>query len=166
MYDIDLHIIHYKEPQWMLDRCLASLEGQPVNIHIIKGIAEWPLLVGRIEGFLAGDAPFVSCVDPDDTVKPGAFEKMLSFADNYDLIYGKEEKVTNGVVERIDRGVHHAYLARRCMFSMTNLYRHILTHIDAGKRKLRIKYIDEVFYAWNANEGHKFNKPILPVGRK
>ena len=31
MYAIDVHIITHGEPQWMLDRCLKSLEGQPVH---------------------------------------------------------------------------------------------------------------------------------------
>jgi hypothetical protein len=111
MFDIDVHIIHYLEPQWMLDRCLASIEGQPVNIHIIKGVEEWPPFKGRKKGFAAGTAKYCSYVDPDDEVMPGAYETLIQH-DGYDLIWGNELIYSREKVVTFT-GIHHAYLIKR-----------------------------------------------------
>jgi hypothetical protein len=111
MFDIDVHIIHYLEPQWMLDRCLASLEGQPVNIHIIKGVEEWPPFKGREKGFAAGTAKYCSYVDPDDEVMPGAYENLIQY-DGYNLVWGNELIYSGEKVVEF-KGIHHAYLVKR-----------------------------------------------------
>lgn len=157
MYDIDLHILHFREPMWMLNRCLDSLQGQPVNIHIIKGISEWKPDLGRTRGFTVGEAPFQTLVDPDDVVKPGAFEELSKYLSDYDLIYGNEE------VERDDKvcseitAMHHAYLIRRGLLEMKDLIYCYRTIERARQLKLRIKHVDKVLYTWKAHEGHIHN---------
>lgn len=110
MHPVDLHIIHFNEPKWMLDRCIASLDDQPVNIHVVKGVYGHP--PDRTEAFLLGSAEYKSFADPDDTVKPGAFDALLEHA-GHDLIWGDEEVILpDGKIFIQKRLPHHAYLIK------------------------------------------------------
>lgn len=71
---IDVHLITHNEPQWQLDRCLDSLKEEPIHLHIVQGFDEWPPNRGRALGYSKGTAPYVSYVDPDDTIETGWHE--------------------------------------------------------------------------------------------
>lgn len=148
MYDIDVHIIRFNEPDWMMERCLKSLEGQPVNIHIVPGIRERPPVVGRRLGFAAGSAPYCSLVDPDDTVEIGAFAEMLKYS-GHDVIHGNERVLINGVEKMINQGIHHAFLVRRGVVGLDYSCGHYGLIEAVGRLNLSVKHIDQVFYAWN-----------------
>ncbi len=156
MFDIDVHIIRFKEPDWMMDRCLSSLNGQPVNIHIVKGEAEFPAFKARAKGFSKGHAPYVSYVDPDDEVKPGAYEKMLK-SYGFDLIWGKEEIWVDGVFKHNYQWPHHAYCIKRGLALDYPRGAPPVTYA-ALQKKITSRFIDEVFYKWNASAGDEFNK--------
>ena len=89
---IDVHILTHNEPQWQIDRCLESLKDEPINLHIVHGFDEWPPYQGRALGFSKGTAPYVSYVDPDDYIVPGAFTKLLAVIESgdYDAAHGWE----------------------------------------------------------------------------
>lgn len=77
MEPIDVHIAH--QPGENLDwwqQCQDSLAGHPINIHNLGGISG-DVYTTRRMGYLLGSAPYVSFVDPDDIVLPGAFESCL-----------------------------------------------------------------------------------------
>jgi hypothetical protein len=147
MYDIDLHIIHYKEPQWLFDRCLASLEGQPVNIHIVEGIEEFPPISGRRKGFATGTAKYCSFVDPDDIVEPGAFQKLLDAIGDNDVAYGNERIVIREGSVTLSNTIHHAYLIKRGL----EFIDYSLDTVDVIKKSqfLKIVHVNEVLYTWN-----------------
>jgi hypothetical protein len=70
---VDVHIgLSGAEPQAWLDRCLRSLEGQPVNIRFVDAV---PGDVGsmRANGYALGTSGLVSYVDPDDWVEPWTY---------------------------------------------------------------------------------------------
>ena len=56
---------------------MASLEGHPINIHTLPGIAG-DLRQARYLGYSKGDAPYVSFIDPDDVALPGTYERALN----------------------------------------------------------------------------------------
>lgn len=74
MMDIEAQILTLPEsqPDW-LARCLASLVGQPARITLHAGI---PGHVGaaRRRAWEAATGEWVTWIDPDDEVLPGAFE--------------------------------------------------------------------------------------------
>jgi hypothetical protein len=74
---IDTHVILLPNTNmdWW-EECRKSLEGEPINLHIVDGV-EGHTGKGRIEGFKKGDSPYISCIDPDDLVIPGAFKTCL-----------------------------------------------------------------------------------------
>lgn len=76
MYDIDVHVIKPndslpKTVRWF-DQCVASLDGQPINIHFVDYVPN-DIRAARFTGFSKGTAKYVSFVDPDDWVEPGIF---------------------------------------------------------------------------------------------
>ena len=164
MFDIDVHIIRLDEPDWMLNRCLASLAGQPINIHIVQGVVEAPPLTGRRLGFEAGQAPYCSLVDPDDTVEPGAYAAMLEFAGAFDVIHGNERVLKDGKELSINTGIHHAFLVRRGIAGL-DYARGNLGVINAIPRlRLSVKHLDQVFYNWNIGEGNLYNRTAEKYG--
>ena len=75
--NVDTHILMLPDTsrEWW-EQCQESLATEPVNIHTIKGV-EGHIGKGRMLGFARGDSPYVSCVDPDDIVVPGAFRACI-----------------------------------------------------------------------------------------
>jgi len=75
---IDVHILHLpnENKQW-LKQCEESLVKEPIIIHNLNGI-QGNIKKSRLDGFKLGTAPYVSFIDPDDYIIPGAFEKCLS----------------------------------------------------------------------------------------
>lgn len=110
---IDVHILVRDEPKELLDRCVASMDGQPVTLHIINGYNEWPPYKGRSIGFSRGKHPFVASVDPDDWVEPRAFDDLLEAIDGYDVAYGWEYQHWPDGTVRLHKHPHHAYVMRR-----------------------------------------------------
>lgn len=149
MHPIDLHMIVYQEPQWMVDRMLASLEGQPINIYIIDGKEEWPPYMGRMKGFFSGSAEYCTFVDPDDEVEPGGFEKLLEYA-GHDLIWGNELVVNKDNTVRLNKEPHHAYLVKRSLNQKLKLWKEFRPLITADITR---KHVDSVIYTWNFGLG-------------
>jgi len=146
VHDIDVHIIHHKEPQWLLDRCIASMDGQPVNIHIVKGINEWPPFKGRALGFSKGSAKYVSYVDPDDVVLPGCFEKLLQYV-GADLVWGNEGVVIEdgGETVHTNKSPHHAFLLKRGLdLDYSGSFRDVVNNHTLSRA-----HLDETVYIWN-----------------
>lgn len=74
---IDVHLITLPDTRrdW-LDQCLCSVADEPITLHRVEGVIG-NIGAGRAEGFSRGAQPYVSFVDPDDWVLPGAFSACL-----------------------------------------------------------------------------------------
>lgn len=79
---IDVHVALSPEYKDFHNECLASLEGQPVNIFTLPGV---PYNTGaaRRAGYKLGSSEWVSFVDDDDRVLPGAFERINAAIKKY-----------------------------------------------------------------------------------
>lgn len=112
---IDVHLIRYDEPEWQVQRCLESLQDEPIILHRIQGIKEFPPFTKRAEGFACGTAPYVSYVDPDDYVKPGIYKKLLAgiTSGDFDAAYGWEQVINNFGLNRLEKLPHHAFVLKR-----------------------------------------------------
>lgn len=81
---IDVHVlVHHglARPAW-LDRCLASLENEPVNVLLVHD-DDTHIGAARARAFAACAAPFCAVVDDDDYVAPGAFDACLAAFDDH-----------------------------------------------------------------------------------
>jgi hypothetical protein len=130
---IDVHVLLLPTTDPILWReCLQSLENEPVNIHVAEGV---PGHIGkaRYGGFSQGTSPYVSCVDPDDLVIPGAFAACLETLEAHpeacgvytdELIIDHDGKVVkpgiwsqapwNPLFQLEPKYLHHIYVMRRC----------------------------------------------------
>lgn len=79
---IDVHVALSPEYKDFHNECLASLEGQPVNVFTLPGV---PHNIGaaRRAGYKLGSSEWVSFVDDDDRVLPGAFERINAAIKKY-----------------------------------------------------------------------------------
>lgn len=78
---VDVHVLHFGEPDRYLDECLASLATEPVNVWIVRGGFPGNIGAARAFAFRLGHAPYVSFVDADDAVLPGAVAACTALLD-------------------------------------------------------------------------------------
>ncbi len=130
---IDVHILHLPSTDTALwEECLHSLEEEPIQLHLTKGV---PGHIGkaRYAGFRKGSLPYISCVDPDDVVIPGAFHACLeALEENQDACgaYTDEQIIDysgkvlkpglwshlpwNPLLQLEPKYLHHIFVMRRC----------------------------------------------------
>ena len=73
---VDLHVLRDPARDRWHDGIFASLSDQPCDVHVIDAIPG-NIGRGRVMGFRAGSAPYVSFADDDDIVMPGAVEACV-----------------------------------------------------------------------------------------
>lgn len=147
MQPIDVHIIVYDEPQWQIDRCMESLKNEPINIHIVQGIEEWPPSEGRRKGYAMGTAPYHAYVDPDDYIVPGAFQLLLDAIGDADVCYGWEYVLDQQKTWRVNKGLHHAFLVKRTLDIDKSISWRIIKH-----RHLVFKEVTQPLYYFTKGE--------------
>ena len=78
---IDVHLLTLEEPREWRDECIQSLQGAPIELHVLPGI---PGHIGqaRALGFACGELPLVSFVDPDDRYEASAFAQLADALDS------------------------------------------------------------------------------------
>ena len=130
---IDVHVLLLPTTDSILwQECLDSLKDEPVNIHIVEGV---PGHIGkaRYGGFSQGTSPYVSCVDPDDLVIPGAFAACLEELEAHpeacgvytdELIIDRSGNIIrpgiwsetpwNPLFQLEPKYLHHIFVMRRC----------------------------------------------------
>jgi hypothetical protein len=129
---VDVHCIHLPKTDGVLwEECRDSITDEPVNLHLVKGV-EGHIGKGRVKGFDMGDSPYVSCIDPDDVVLPGAFQACIEALDDHpeacgvytdELLIDSQGKVIRpGIWSSVDwnpllqlepKYLHHIYVMRR-----------------------------------------------------
>lgn len=77
---IDVHLLTLNEPADWREACIASLEGAPIQLHVLPGI---PGRIGeaRAAGYAQGTLPLLSFVDPDDLYEASAFTQLADALD-------------------------------------------------------------------------------------
>ena len=77
---IDVHLLTLNEPAQWRAACIASLDGAPIQLHVVPGI---PGRIGeaRAAGYAQGTLPLVSFVDPDDLYEASAFTRLADALD-------------------------------------------------------------------------------------
>lgn len=87
---IDVHVLlRGNENQDWLIECMESLNGHPINLFLARGI-EGDLNRARMDAIALGGAEFISFVDPDDIVLPGAFQACLDAIGKHGGAYTRE----------------------------------------------------------------------------
>lgn len=108
---IDVHILTIPGREQWLSECLQSLKDEPVNAFVVPGIVgNFP--ESRKNGYAEGSAEWVTYVDDDDRVIPGAFgqlEKAIQENPQYDAFYMYEEAINEAglVISKPLKEPHH-----------------------------------------------------------
>lgn len=143
----DVHVLTIGRSQKWFDQCLSSLDKEPVNIHVIKG-TPGHIGLGRYKGFSSGTAEFVSFVDDDDYVDPGAFEHCYNILD--------ENPNTVGVCTR-ERFLGDGFIVEQPKYNPNNIDEYISETCNDIKQAqhlvvMRRKLIEPFLYlypSWN-----------------
>lgn len=108
---LDVHILIHPETRkdWV-SQCLDSVyaaadrAGYPAAVHPIRIVDECPQALGHIGrgrayGYGLGEHPYVTCVDDDDYVLPGAFAQMHdALAAGASAVCTPEQRLQNGCI--------------------------------------------------------------------
>lgn len=74
-------MLHFGEPERYLEQCLASLETEALNIHIVRGGFPGNIGAARAYAVSLGSAPYWTFVDADDRIAPGTAYKCTKILD-------------------------------------------------------------------------------------
>lgn len=118
---LDVHILTMvcTPPEWVSQRrtsIAAAVEaaGYPVHVHEICGICGH-IGLGRSEGYALGEQPYVTYVDCDDYLMPGAFAALHeSLMAGHDAI-GAGETLEQGGARWESSAPHHLICYRRAI---------------------------------------------------
>ena len=151
---VDCHVLtcsHTKQ-EW-LDRCLKSLESEPCNVFVIRGV-DGHIGQGRAFGYSQGSAPYVTFVDDDDYVIEGVIGVCLAALNDYSAVVTKEYvEYADGSRYRMPVSNHHLVVYRRSDIALlladiaSMPYRSecmIRTHISPVN-------LDFIGYVWNVD---------------
>lgn len=146
---VDTHVLVHnsiENPAW-LEQCLASLEGEPTNVQIVRSESR---NVGalRAAAHRAATAPLLSFVDDDDWVLPGAFQACIDALENPDLVgaytdFADVDVATGAVASRYQKRPWSAFNQLLKPFEVL--------HVHVYRREPAIKYLDEMAH-WETLE--------------
>lgn len=77
---VDVHLLTLNEPAQWRNACIASLQGAPIQLQVLSGIAG-RIGEARTKGYAQGVLPLVSSVDPDDLYEACAFAQLADALD-------------------------------------------------------------------------------------
>lgn len=128
MNDLDVYVLVYSgtRADW-LEQCLASIRHQPCNLHVVQGV-EGDIPAGRAIGFGTGTAPYVTYVDCDDWLLPGALEAVTRHMNDGHQAITTREYVSVGERYVRVRDDHHLFVVRRDCITP-----HLATYADKGR---------------------------------
>lgn len=79
---VDCHVLHFGEPERYLEQCLDSLEGEPVNVLIVRGGFPGNIGAARAYAVSLGSAPYWTFVDADDWIGTGIAGRCTAIMDD------------------------------------------------------------------------------------
>lgn len=139
---VDTHVILLPTTdQALWKACQDSLNAEPVNLHLIDGV-DGHIGRGRAEGFKRGTSPYVSCVDPDDLVIPGAFTACLNALEKHPEACGAYTDEL--VIDAEGRTIRKGLWSGREWNPLLQIEPQYLHHIFVMRRKFVQQHLDEL----------------------
>lgn len=148
---IDVHVLTHSgtRPEW-LAQCLESLASEPCTVHVVAG-TEGNIAAGRERGFALGHEPYLTFVDSDDYVLPGAMAALCAGLAEHDAVVGCEAHLWGDQLRGHVPG-HHLWGVRRAVLAPhlpgwgeRNRYEHC---VNALARVARPEQINDLTYVW------------------
>lgn len=117
MLPIDVHIINQEgSNKSLLDRAIKSIDST-ANIVLVNDDKHCDMMANRIKGYTSGSNEWVSFVDYDDMIVPGAFQKLYDFAmaEKADAVYGNSY-IINADTNVIERTFYQKHMPKISLF--------------------------------------------------
>lgn len=139
---VDTHVLLLPETnqQWW-EECQATLTDEPINLHLVNGI---PGHIGkaRANAYQLGDTPYISFVDPDDLVIPGAFQACIDALEANPQACGAytDEILISESGETIEQGIWTGK-PWNPLLMLEPKYMH---HIIVMRREYVLRHLDEM----------------------
>lgn len=143
---VDTHVLLLPETnqQWW-EECQATLKDEPINLHLVDGI---PGHIGkaRAKGFQQGDSPYISFVDPDDLLIPGAFQACIDVLESNPQACGAftDEILIDEKGETLGSGIW----TRRPWNPLLMLEPKYMHHITVMRREFVLRHLEEITTKW------------------
>lgn len=166
---IDVHVITLpNDDKILFERCIDSLRDEPVTVHIIKGVVG-DFSAGRISGLSSGTHRWVSWVDPDDYVIPGAYQRLLDIVGSNKFAWAAEKVITTDATlcgsyhEYINNQPHHMMIIDRDLINFDHIKQSEPTLVDYWTRRLKSKGVfdPQVGYVWRSYGGMSIRSGAL-----
>ena len=161
---IDVHVLTHSgtRPEWLV-QCLASLADEPCTVHVVPGV-EGNIAAGRAAGFALGDHPYVTFVDSDDYVLPGAMQAVTAaLGSGLDAVVTGEMLLADGQLHGPRYG-HHLFALRRTVLTpRLATYAqdfHAMHCVCALARIARPARLDAVTYVWRQHPAQTHRMPL------
>lgn len=153
---IDVHVLTHSgtRADW-LDQCLESLAREPCTVHVVQGV-EGNIAAGREIGFGLGEHPYVTFVDSDDYVLPGAMDAICEALQQTPSVCAREMVLAENGGLYGPMTKHHLFALRRSVIA-PHLPRYgqrfAQTHcVTALARICHPHEIDAVTYVWRQHD--------------
>jgi hypothetical protein len=162
---IDVHILTMPgdNPVWF-DQCLASLETEPVKVHVCPGI-DGDIGNARADAFMLGDGEYVSFVDPDDYVLPGGFSVCVTKLQKDRTVGACTSEIVTGFRGEVTKNpyirswVHHLIVLKRSIvLDCLDVWRDWTwpSKVSEGRRFVEflrdrgqpVSFIPQPYYVW------------------
>ena len=117
-----MHILSWPGRERWWQQCRESLDGQPINTHIIYCDTEHQGQ-NRIAGYSQGNAPYVAVLDDDDYLLPGGLTSLLDVLERHPEAvgaYGDEKMIDEAgafISWGISRGRSWHPITQLCTFA-------------------------------------------------
>ncbi len=139
----DTHVLvhHSRRRAAWLEQCLASLENEPTNILLVHDDGD-NVGAARAAAHAQGNAPFLSFVDDDDWVMPGAFAACLAALHADPALVGAYTDFAD--VDCESGAVLNAYTKRPWTARSQLLRPFEVLHVHVYRRAPAMKYLAEM----------------------
>lgn len=139
---VDTHVLLMPDTnrQWW-EECQVSFRHEPINLHLAEGV---PGHIGkaRAKAYQLGNAPYLSFIDPDDLIVPGAFQACIDTLDAHPEACGAytDEVLIDPAGEHLGAGIWTGRLWNPLLM-LEPKYMH---HIIVMRREFVLRHLAEM----------------------
>ena len=136
----DTHVLSARGNGRWLGEALASLDGEPTQVHLIEGGFAGSIGAARAYALGLGTAPYVSWLDDDDRLLPGVLAQCIAYLDAHPACVGVyTDRLALTPDGRLTERRSGPWNPRRQLCDAN-----LITHAKVLRRDLALRYLAEL----------------------